>query len=386
MSEVSRDVNQHNQRIWFLQLSRAIACLLIVYAHWVSLILQPNVLVGSIHQLPITNYSTPKVYYNLFFMLPTSFYPTFFALALFFLISGYVIPLSLMNSNPFEFLIRRVLRIYPVLITCLIITIFTVKLGRHLDALSNRHIYSFSHYWASFFLVRAFTPQIFIEQAAWTLEVEIHFYLICFILAFFQGYKNPFIVLFCALALLGLEKFAVPDNIYITSTLGLDASCICIMFIGTALFNWHKKYWNIKQTILVILSLFTLNYFALHYNYMFQQLAYFNWINNIYAFLLLISLMLFNKYLPYVALLDKIAQISYPLYLVHGFTGYVFFFIFYKATHSLILTIPLSLSSVFIISILIHQFIEKPGINISRRATHFLKMKKHKSQIVMNNA
>lgn len=106
---------------------------------------------------------------------------------LFFIISGFVIALTLEKSgSPLEFLLRRFVRIWPALLFSAIITFFLLKLSDAPFALSHRQI------WPNFLPSLTLTPTVlwsgafphvdFVTGVYWSLVVEIRFYLIAAIL------------------------------------------------------------------------------------------------------------------------------------------------------------------------------------------------------------
>ena len=123
------------------------------------------------------------------------------AVGAFFALSGFLITLSAMDSDPANFLVKRFLRIFPAFFTLLIVTIFL--LGPLITVFSNRNI---SDYFLNFqnngplsyLLHNIFFPveiqnnlnNIFdnvtcllsINGSLWTLPLEIRAYFICFIL------------------------------------------------------------------------------------------------------------------------------------------------------------------------------------------------------------
>lgn len=360
---------QSTNRIWFLQLARALACLMIIYIHWVAFIFQPNKLLKEIKQAPLLNYHGVDLSINFFReIVPATFSGGFFALGIFFLISGYVIPLTIENAKPLQFLARRLTRVFPTLIVCLCVTVFMVRLGRHLDHQSMHLIFKHKRLITNFLLIRDFFHQNFIENGTWTLEIELHFYLVCFLLAFVQGYKRALLILLSTLCILCAEVWQVyllgsEANQY----LGLNVTFISVMFMGTSLYNWNKKNWGLAKTLATILALLSINYFSVMHNPKWAEEAYLTFYGSIYALSAFAILLFVNDYLPYNKLLDKIAQASYPLYLVHGFVGYVTFFIAYKAWHQLGLALAVAVMVVVIATILIHKYIELPSIKLGKR-------------------
>lgn len=101
----------------------------------------------------------------------------FFAVAVFFLISGFVIPITLAKSSPADFLWRRVWRIYPIFfICCILIICFGALINEQWpDAQSIRSLLLTSSLFGGLFLL----PKDMTQGIVWTLNIEVKFYLIC---------------------------------------------------------------------------------------------------------------------------------------------------------------------------------------------------------------
>jgi len=114
-------------KIWFLQGLRGIAASLVVIDHLVLGFWQPNN-----NLLAVFSYLQPKTtneylaYYGAYeFLTRLGIEPGTFGVALFFLISGFVIPISLEKIGGVRFLTARFFRIFPTYIVGFSIT-FTV--------------------------------------------------------------------------------------------------------------------------------------------------------------------------------------------------------------------------------------------------------------------
>lgn len=370
-----------SNRIWFLQIVRAIACITIVYVHWVTFIQQPNSL-SEIYQSPLLHYPSLAFNTNLSGIVPDKFREAFFALGLFFIISGYVIPFSLENVHPLEFLVRRVMRIFPTLVVCLLLTTAVITLGRYLDGVMPYQVFSLPRLLDNLFLIRDIFHEHFIENGTWTLEIEIHFYALCFLLAFFDGYKKASILLSIAV-FLGLLQYVLFTRFsYVPHAIGLNSAYFMVMFIGTSLFNWQQQYWSGKKTILTILTLLIVFNRVLYWSGLPFEIVNLIYDNSIVVLLLFTMVMLLNAKLIYSAFLNKVAEISYPLYLIHGFTGYVFYMIFYRYTESVIFSFAITSGLVLVLTYLVHYYVEKPSIKFAKRIA---KMKDVSKEVVAVN-
>jgi peptidoglycan/LPS O-acetylase OafA/YrhL len=99
-----------------------------------------------------------------------------FGVGLFFLISGFVIPMSLVRYDVGAFLAARALRIYPTYAAAFTITLTLIMWY-------GKHNVSVGQVLSNYFLVRDLFGHEFLDGVAWTLEIEIKFYIICALLA-----------------------------------------------------------------------------------------------------------------------------------------------------------------------------------------------------------
>lgn len=102
---------------------------------------------------------------------------------LFFMISGYVILLSASHRTAFEFAIARLVRLYPVYWTCIVITLITTYLYGQYD-------YSVGQILANLTMLNDYLGYESIDGVYWTLHAELKFYACIFLLLFFDLFKK----------------------------------------------------------------------------------------------------------------------------------------------------------------------------------------------------
>lgn len=365
------------QKIWFLQLTRVIACLTVVYIHWYGLISTPNVLHEFIKLDPLANYPVVNLtdYLGIIthYLKLDHFLGVYFGLGMFFILSGYVIPLSLKNSNPRDYLIRRIFRIYPTLIICLFITIIMMTFANfYLESSQRNTQLNPITILSNLLLVRDVLNIRYIENATWTLDIEVHFYLLFFFFFYYAIEKRilTFILFACGLLvcselLFYIKPFVVNIRLIkgFIKLVTLNSSYLTFMFIGTTIYYTLSKQWTYIKGIATLILLLVIHYYCLQTSSEYSSIIF---INHLYAMGLFLILYYLNNYIPYSSFLNKIAEISYPLYLTHGFTGYTMYFLIYHATENVLASTITAFACVLILATLIHYFVEKPGINFSK--------------------
>jgi peptidoglycan/LPS O-acetylase OafA/YrhL len=108
--------------------------------------------------------------------------------AVFFLVSGFVIPISLSRYTVGGFLIARGLRIYPTYIVALTITLISIWAERAIPQMvwgvnAPPVIHDTSRYLANYLIASNIFGQPPLDGVVWTLQIELHFYVLCAVVA-----------------------------------------------------------------------------------------------------------------------------------------------------------------------------------------------------------
>ena len=159
------DTKEVKRRFAWLDFLRAIAVFLVVWDHFVGGYLHAS------HQ----NWLPNRVVNGLLFQpLGITQYGGFLGVCLFFLISGYIITNVATRETAFQFGIRRFLRIFPPLAVAVLLVVALGRLG--LSSYSSGAHATFGDVLANLTLTNYFIG------VAWTLVIEVTFYLETFLL------------------------------------------------------------------------------------------------------------------------------------------------------------------------------------------------------------
>lgn len=157
-------------RFVFLDVLRAVAPVLVIYSHVVALFLDPNEIDTGVVDLLSEQARDP---------LRLEQHMGHLAVVLFFLVSGFIITQVGTQESHREFAIKRLFRVYPLLIFTVLLTavlsIFNMEVlrtGQNFEITLQSVLTNFSL--ANYLMV----PQIILVGVAWTLVIEIIFYLI----------------------------------------------------------------------------------------------------------------------------------------------------------------------------------------------------------------
>lgn len=289
---------------------------------------------------------------------------------IFFLISGFLIPMSLNAYGSKEFLIRRFFRIAPV--------VLTVALLHY--ALINSNFSSFINTIFLTFDLTKISPQV---SVFWSLSIEIYFYIILAV-AFYlmrNDLLQSLIIAIIMSLLLFFIVYIIRDPYYM-SVVSRYTSLLSFIFIGSCIYEYNqtdnKIKWWITMTF-IILVLFISMYFLHGYSthllfgnkfdseypegvFIISEVNEFRLGLLTYIYSKFIAVFIFLFALIFFTLKSKIlnflADISYSVYLVH-LTVFYFITSFEFQQNRIYLALIATIVTLAV-SWLIFKYIEKP--------------------------
>lgn len=227
---------------------------------------------------------------------------------LFFMISGFVIFMSIKNNTkPISFFISRFTRLYPAYFFAVLIT-FTIV---YFFGLEGREV-SFFQAVLNLLMFQEFLGIPHVDGVYWTLTVEITFYFWCLILILLNK-TNSLVLLLFAFLFLSLISELIHPNAYKVLNKLFFISYVSFFLLGVLTFklnNNNNNYNNIGLIILVF-SLLSVNH-----NY--QELIVFFLI----YILFLVGVFEVGRFLEF-KFFVFMGEISYSLYLIHQNIGYI---------------------------------------------------------------
>lgn len=293
--------------------------------------------------------------------MPFAFPYGYLGVQLFYMISGFVIYMSLENiNNGTDFLINRFTRLYPaywaaIVITFVIVAIFTLpeREAPFSDALINL---SMLQDWIG--------GVKYVDGAYWALSRFVSFYLIVFLIYKFNLKQRIvplcifWLFIICISKIMSDVGFSIPHRVKLTLLL-IEGS----FFIIGVMFYMIKKYGNKLSFYFVIFCCQGTIYFVN------GKLIF------VAAFIFTFLFFLFSiEYLKFINLraLEWLGGISYSLYLVHQNVGYIVINKLkdYNINFSLLIIIPMAIS--LAIASFMTYYIEKPSLTLLRSKTNEL--------------
>ncbi len=360
-----------SSRIAFAQALRGLAAVSVLLSHYTQHFWTNRTTAGALVGAPIWDGPSPGVL-ALHLALPPGF-AGHFGVAVFFLISGFVVPLSLIGRGRAGFALGRVLRIWPTYAAGLLVTMAAVwACARHFG---NPVPFGIGQWLAHLLFVQDVLGLPTIDGISWTLAIEVRFYLLCLLIApaIRAGAVRPLLV--AGLVLAGLSAVAAaipwpPGGQAAREELALSAQMITFMLVGTVFAAFHRGTAGgaaCLGTGAALLGLFALQWAG----------GIMGWqtVPGLTAYGCALALFggLFairHRIRRVPAPLDALARISYPLYVVHAVAGYAVMHLLLEAGApawaAILATTALALAAATLLHLLVEVPTQRAGHLVSR--------------------
>ena len=315
-------MQRDNERFVFANQLRGLAALCVVSVHLAGVYWsEPQTVAAATFSVP--HGGTPPWFFGFFATPWLNLGP--FGVALFFLISGFVIPISLERQTPIGFLIARFFRIFPTYWLALAIELVAILLSA--SYWHRPFTYPAPLVLSNAMLASDIANLPSIDFVNWTLMVEIKFYVL---MALLIGpvRRGSLIALFAVAAgILFVTRFSheifllLPHLGNALRIFEMNALYVLFMLIGVV-FSYHARgligVKRLSASVLVLFAMFVicwpLTFFRGEY-----PLAT---INYGYAAVVFSVMYALRNFARPSRILDYFAAISYPLYLVHFLVGF----------------------------------------------------------------
>lgn len=358
-------------KIWFLHLLRGVACLMVLYSHifqlfWIKyndlkMFWQGSDLLINVSDVFICRVNEIINNFHVQFRM--------LGVALFFLISGFVIPISLEKTKGIPFLIQRMTRIYPVYVIGLLILscsmlVYCFYTKQHWQYGLKSIILN-----ASLFKDWSNVPTM--DGINWTLEIELKFYILMAFLVQFFNIKNARIAIIIGLVFLILKflTFILTSSFWSKPAfiINFNIFFLTYMLIGTGYYNFYKRNLSLKKLLFYIVTMVTICFVCMFRNQIFTINILDYYINYSLALLIFTIVYLIKERLAYNRVLNCLANISYPLYVVHGFNSYILMTVLYKYIHNYYICTSAALVMSLLLAYILHLVVELPSIAFGKK-------------------
>ena len=363
---VSSAPDPRRERVWFAHAIRGPACILVVLAHLADVFPNDQTAAAAVgHFSPV--HGLPSVPWAGALRVLAAHDVTLGAVGvlLFFLVSGFVIPFSLERGDPRGFAFRRFCRLYPTLWACLAVTVTALVVQGHL--LHTSFPYGRRTLVADGLLIAPYTKPGWVEPVLWSLAVEELFYLVAAILGWraLLARRGAVLGVAAGVAAVALAtRTAVPGSPLFW--LGFNATFVTVILVGVALHQRYRRRWSTTDCAVVAGTAFATYLMSLHNG---PAAA----VSGIYTVSAVIALAAFGAlfaardHLPYSRTVDRLSDVSYPLYLLHGVNGYVVLRAVFVATGNYYLGLAAALAAAVAVAAAIHVLVETPTNDFGRR-------------------
>ena len=314
-------------RIAFANTLRGVAALCVVIQHYSYVFWHERGTVASLVNTPglVSPLLTPSYLRWVGYMQP--FELGQFGVGVFFLISGFVIPFSFAKGGRRSFVVGRLTRIYPTYAAGFAFTLAAIWIcgsyfGRPFpyDATSVVvHFFPGIQGWAM-------TPGI--DGIIWTLNIEMMFYVVCALMAgaFIRGsatvFLAPLVLTIAAWFLVPVSSAIGGETAARASMIYLTVQFLDLMFIGVV-FNYLARRLLSPQTAVTAIAVLSVAMAAIWQRALPIKADY-GW-SYAAALLAFATAFVFQNSAVFrpKRVTEFFADISYPLYVVHGVIGYV---------------------------------------------------------------
>jgi len=162
-----------------------------------------------------------------------------------------------------------------------------------------------------------------------------------------------------------LSSLDVPKWIY---TALYRSKFIDYMCIGHAFYLHFKKEISTKKLIIISLIFLSLFWIEMFIEADYNQMKVIG-TNYIYGLAIFLICYLLREKFKEVKVLDFLADVSYPLYLLHATCGYAVMSILLHMEFGVNLSFIIALSLVLVASWMLHKIVEKPSNKIGKKIT-----------------
>lgn len=282
---------------------------------------------------------------------------------LFFIISGFVIILSIQDGNVFNFIRSRITRLYPAYWFCVTMTFLVMYFFGAPVFFAN-----FKEYCINLTMFQRYFNIKNIDAVYWTLAIELKFYFLIVLYLLFNLYKKIDIKYFIyfLLFITILPKILHTDNEILSVFFSLFDTSFNSFFIAGMLFykiytGGNKLIYNTLLLLCCALSLKSIQHeivsLSQHYQTPFNNIVVYSILLLFYTVMYLCStkkLSSFNK-----PLFVKLGILTYPLYLIHENIGFIIFNNLDRYINKYVLLVGTT-ALMLLVAYLIHIYIEKP--------------------------
>ncbi|MFM0017753.1 acyltransferase family protein [Paraburkholderia azotifigens] len=364
------------ERISFAHILRGFAAVSVVFSHYFGVFWTRPDAVAMLTNAPQLDKSSGLFLLTMISEDHRYFGSGLFGVALFFLISGFVIPFSFNSQSRFGFIVSRFMRLLPTYCVGLTAAIIAVWLcGLHFGRAFPYPAATVSLNYVLGLRDLFWRPSI--DGIVWTLEIEVRFYLLCLIISPWLRAANVKGIML-SIAIVALSSFGADllwptvsasgsewlGAVYVAS---MDGQMIVFMLIGT-LFHLLMR-GALKPASFVALATATFGIFCFlwkHSGILSPQFV-FGTCSFAAALAIFAVCYIFRRTIRGGWLVNWLGDVSYSLYVTHAVVAYVIMRVALVYRMSPWTVVCLAIAWAFVSSTIVHLYVEVPTHKIGRQ-------------------
>ncbi|MBP6873450.1 MAG: acyltransferase [Clostridia bacterium] len=297
--------------------------------------------------------------------------------ALFYLISGFLVNMSLKRYTICKFLLMRVFRIFPLYIIGFSITFGCIWLYTSQSGIDFP--YTFTDWLTQVSLLRQFLWMPSIDGISWTLVADIELYFLMAFLAILKKNESGKAVIITSASITAISMLcSINNNRFLmnaqyglfkfSNVFRIAAFCMTFMLIGVVIYEHFSKKWNTAKTVFVgsfvyvMFVVCSLSYAPDATN----QICSYTFSLAVFVLCYIFSQAGYGSRFE-IPLISFIAKISYPMYLIHGLNGYILLTALYRAGVNNYLSLLITLVCATLLACGLHYGVEVPLLKATKR-------------------
>lgn len=361
-----------DDKILFIHMLRGVSVLIVLYCHLGEMFWLDQTTCSQIGFFEPNNFSRIPVWASIGSRIEkTGINFGMLGVAIFFLISGFLIPASIKKYGCKDFLKGRIIRLYPMyavvlLITCLVLWRSAIFSDIPPEIWTNT--LNLGNYFKNLSLFRDWFWVGTLDAVNWTMECDMKFYLLCTYIAWVASIENEKVIISImgAGTLVNYLVCGILDDLRVTLfylykffyIIGISMPYLCIMFIGVSFYYYYKKVWDKKKFLGTVLSFGIMMILNFKWSQPNAMLSY--CISYGTAILIFTCAFIKREKVPNIKFIRFCAEISFPLYLIHGATGYALMNYLFKIQNNVYLAFIETIAIVFAAATFLHYRVEIP--------------------------
>ena len=364
-----RNMAETATRVDFANSLRGLAAISVLVSHYIGGFWLTRGGIANVIFAPVlpAETLTPDLSYALFSIYPIVDWGVL-GVAIFFLVSGFVIPFSLLKNTGLSFAANRLFRIVPTYVAGFSFTILALWLSINYWQLE----WPFSTSEVLIHAIpglRGLCQSRPIDYVVWTLEIELKFYLVCAIaIGWFRTGSLRVFWIPCAMFVFFFTCNRTPASTpyigWIAFNGGLPASCLVYMFIGVLFHYVHRGLIEWQNALLGICAIFAAFCFLTYETSNWSECPV------VWSYGIAVLAFLFATANPGLFQSNRVfvflADISYPLYVVHGVLGFTVLRILADRGVPAYLALAICTALVVMISWGLHICVEVPSQTLGK--------------------